>query len=163
MSNKKGFTLVELMAVAIIVAILTAVAVPQYRTSVQRAEATEALINLRNVFESAARYKAQNSATPTKADQLDVSFFDSFDSNDGKAYIGNFAYTFAADKITACRVSPSDGLDTYCFKIYYKHDTHGRGALQCSYAAANKKYAQVCSGFCDKSNKDSNPCWIDTP
>jgi len=158
MCNKKGFTLIELLTVAIIISILTAIAVPQYRSTIQRAEATEALINLRNVFESAMRYKSQNSTTPQQVSQLDISFFDSLDQSGKVAYIGNFRYSFESSYIDACRLNPDNTYNTYCFRIYYNHDTYGRGALRCNYST--EKYSQICSSFCN-TNRDSNPCWVD--
>lgn len=41
--RKKGFTLIELMIVVIVIAILAAAAIPLYRRSVQRARASEGL------------------------------------------------------------------------------------------------------------------------
>ena len=43
MKNKKGFTLVEILTVVIIIGILSALALPQYRRVVERARATEAM------------------------------------------------------------------------------------------------------------------------
>lgn len=43
---KKGFTLLELMAVVIIVSILAAVALPQYKKAVNRARLAEAVSNM---------------------------------------------------------------------------------------------------------------------
>ena len=69
---KKGFTLVELLVVVLIIAILAAVALPQYTTAVERSRATEALTLLAAVAESAQRYKFHQGVWPTDWDQLDV-------------------------------------------------------------------------------------------
>ena len=52
--NKCGFTIIELLTVVIIIAALTAIALPQYQRSVARAEAMEAMVSLRTLYESAA-------------------------------------------------------------------------------------------------------------
>ncbi len=58
MWTRKGFTLVEVLAVVIIIGILTAVAMPQYRRAVKKARATEAVSMLRVINDSAERLAA---------------------------------------------------------------------------------------------------------
>ena len=53
--TRKGFTLIELLAVILIMAILTAVAVPQYKKSLERSRVAEALQMLPSVFDSRDR------------------------------------------------------------------------------------------------------------
>lgn len=59
MNNKKGFTLVELLTVVLIIAILTAVGLPQYRGVVQKARAAEAQAMLRNIYDSGERLASE--------------------------------------------------------------------------------------------------------
>lgn len=69
---KKGFTLVELLVVVLIIAVLAAIALPQYTTAVERSRATEALTLMAAISESAQRYRFHQGKWPIGWEQLDV-------------------------------------------------------------------------------------------
>ncbi|WP_428897926.1 type IV pilin protein [Parelusimicrobium proximum] len=56
---KKGFTLIELLVVVLIIAILAAVALPQYTKTVRRAKMTEGFVNLKAAYDAIKRYELQ--------------------------------------------------------------------------------------------------------
>lgn len=137
--NNAGFSLIELLAVSLILAILTSIALPQYRRSVQRAETIEAMTNLRSLFDSAKRYKSFHSETPTKLKGLDISFFDA-STDDGDFDIGKFHYVFdsANNRIRACRNDDGNTTTTYCINAYYKHPKYGLDTMTCSWTSGGK-------------------------
>lgn len=70
MKHQRGFTLLELLMVVIIIAILAAIAVPQYFRAAERSRAAEALQILGSMRGAEVRYKAQ-SATSIYTNVLD--------------------------------------------------------------------------------------------
>lgn len=70
--NKKGFTLIELLVVVLIIGILSAVALPQYSTAVEKARSAEALALMNSVASAAERYCFQKDVWPASMANLDI-------------------------------------------------------------------------------------------
>ena len=150
MRRRQGFTLIELLTVVLIIGILTAIALPQYRKSVQRAEAANMLISLKTVFDSAKRYYATSGQWPSSLVGLDTNVrLNQGSSNQS----GEYQYEFhtAYRQISVCKLNGA-GTCTYLFRAYYKHPSSlVRDVYTCHVNQA--KYQAVCDSF--GSTKDS--------
>ena len=71
LSNRKGFTLVELLVVISIIGILAAIAVPRFTDATNSAKVAKIQADLRTIDSAIAIYYAKNSAYPTAADIID--------------------------------------------------------------------------------------------
>ena len=155
MSKKHGFTLIELLTVVMILGILTAVALPQYRRAIQRAEAADALINLKTMFDAAKRYYSYHSSWPTALKGLDVEFLDA--SSNGE--VGEFKYSFDTKTASACRLKDGTTEGTYCLKAYYKKN-NVRDVYTCQDNSGTGKYQALCDSLCP-ADYSSGECVIE--
>ena len=96
-SNKRGFTLMELLIVGIILAVIAGLAIPGYASSVEQGRQQEALRILSELRESVARWNSVNAVAPTLA-TIDVKL----PAAPAKVL---FNYAVAAASVTATRTA----------------------------------------------------------
>lgn len=100
----KGFTLIELMVVVIIIGILSAIAMPQYQKAVEKARAAEAMTLGKTIIDAQNRSldAFPNDSVATK-NALDVKLSGGEWTDDGVYETKYFTYTLSENGVTASR------------------------------------------------------------
>lgn len=83
--ERRGFTLLELMMVVVIIGILATIAIPQYLKTAERARMSEAVSMLGQIRGSQMRYRAATGAFATALNALD---FDPVTDSSGTLLFG---------------------------------------------------------------------------
>ena len=141
----QGFTLIELLVVVLIIGILSAVALPQYNTAVERSRATEALTQMSALRSSLERYHSQHEKWPSANafNKLDVDI--PANSSCTPAYGGkNFCLSFTSEGvITATRTRDNH---SYTLRTTITPDSNGTYTSVRTCTASDENEAQ---DFCN--------------
>ena len=113
MRNKRGFTLVELAVVVVIIGVLAAFAVPRFLASVERSKAAEAFNYLSAVQSAQERYHARQGTYATTVASLDIKFTDPKYYTVGKVAAGSTGSLEDSWTLTLTRTGASAGYGSY--------------------------------------------------
>ena len=158
---KKGFTLIELLVVVLIIGVLSAIALPQYTTAVEKARATEALSLLGSIRYAAERTRLQTRKWPVDFNSLDIEVPGTLEGTGTTFYTKNFKFSAqgagsntSSYTISASRANNGTALtgdSGYTLSVTVKSD--GTSRRYCSGSANLCK--SISSGKCTGSNSTS--------
>lgn len=148
---KKGFTLLELLVVVMIIGILSSIALPQYKKAVEKARVTEGLVVLKALADAQERYLQANPGETGVTKRTQVA---DVDLKGGVWWVGagntsdrfateHFVYTLVGDgQIKGERADhPQQNMTTRPkYTITYQAD----GTRGCT---ATTEYAYICTMF----------------
>jgi len=69
---KKGFTLLELLVVVLIIGVLAAIALPQYQKAVEKSKSVQGISLVKMFWQASETYYLTNGAFPNSIDKLDI-------------------------------------------------------------------------------------------
>lgn len=102
--NSKGFTLIELMIVVVIIGILAAIAIPKFGAASDRAKEKEADGIIKQVYTLQSAYNAQHGRLATSVAELETVGFQA----PGAGELKNYTFDTAVDTDPYC-LAPTGG------------------------------------------------------
>ena len=146
MNNKKAFTLIELLVVVLIIGILAAVALPQYRVAVGKAKIMRLVPMMRSIEKAQLAYRLANGKYSTNFSELDIDIPAGGNVNTAANYV-TYADFKCQIKVSGSSLACGEGIDSSEHKLHLElyHDT----TMFCW--AYNETDKAICKSICQKN------------
>lgn len=128
-----GFTLIELLVVVLIIGILSAIALPQYRLAVEKSRVSEAMTVIKSIAQAREVYRLANGELPSYFRDIDIQIPGEEDDEGMCMNTKNWRYYIDVNSTDAGRNNVSD--ENYYVISYYlpsDSDTAVAGKFTCS-------------------------------
>ncbi len=148
-----GFTLIELLVVVLIIGILSAIALPQYTAAVEKARASDALINLKHAQQARILEALENGIGNSSIPQDIMELSGGQWSNNGNGYCTKYFYYDLGDStcLDAFRCTPKTDCsgceNTYDYDIYMETPHNGDNWDQKNCYAKTDVAYKICKGL----------------
>ncbi len=152
--KNQGFTLIELLVVVLIIGILSAIALPQYESAVEKSRLSEAMINAKAITDASQRYFQANPNETTITNKNQIADVDlkggAWQSDNATFKTKLFIYKLggANGRVDVYRTD-GDSISSYIYHLWQKPElSEGEVLKGCSAGSEDQETGeQMCKFF----------------